>query len=1244
MIVSLNLNDFKSSGVYIREHDASESIQLNTNITRLIVGYSRKGPFNRPVFLRDAKDARNIFGPIDTFLEKRGSYFHRAIYSALEVAPVFAISLMPLNNDPNEGPVDTIPYQAFSLSTTQLNGVKRDELLASFFDQVGFWKEDTESFIANVEKPSSPNQGSLLNITNLSTTPLSCIVVKTERSEVPQFNITANEWFNGDVPNYVDPDDLISDYFIDVHIVAGNWDNYTALSVNPIYGQYFTPRGIRKNRLRDFMALSEVKYFGRYTGSVIPGLEDGANVVYSIDSVINQNIGEIGLFVAINEDALDKYDALSTSYDPNDSQKGLDLVGHTIANSQEIIGTSDIDVRPTPDALNFLSYSFGIRDKYEFEKKEYWDYSGLRADLQVLLDNTTIEHMHLGGRFGYFFNRIVIERDREWGPNNRQFLAYERIKNTLVPEKSFIVGSFDKNIPQYTDLDVLVNGSPIDKTEIRKMLISQVFETTGEDGQTKFLNLVLSHPQKRFEMQNFSNGIALRMLGDKFTNEFIPNTDPKKPNPYYAKFIHDDGITTITVDKKFVEDLQAIDNDFNPDDRHIIANRANRVWFYTMFEASGDDYIITIEDPFNSITRNDQNGMDFLQSNFTLYSNRVNIVRPDYNGVEKLLEEPLSNGKQLSIALTLDVLSNVSGELRAYRDNKVAIYLNNNIIQTGDKVNGKNIFNNIGLLTTDDAYIPEGFIRYDSLIDFDGFEYYHIVAHARVNRRFSATGMFEGLEFVGEAFELEFEKTPTPDNRYILTVEDTGVSDDAISRTFYERIPIIQGTNNATNTVFRVSLANADNISRNDYIVSKVPTDETGVFRYKLSAINSKMRKLDAAGNWVVEITTQTPVYFVNGEIIRFISVNEYANIYKVFTLSGFRLNESHLPGTENAPVYTQPRQLRKILEVLDPINTRLRERLASIDSIDFRYIVDTFDGGIEPMTGPKVQLTRLAKERQQCLAFINFPSFRLLSKSTNPRFTTIPTDAQPKPVIDTSLIATGGNMELNPSNLLSLVDEFWGAKYTGYIAPFKIIRENGKNFGVPMAVDFSNLYVLKHLNGEPDAIVAGTRRGVISDPKMVGVEYDFLKSDADNLEPMGLNIVRMVKGVGYCIYSNQMAYQRTRSAFNNLHVRDVLITIERDITEILRYYLFEKNNDIVRLEIYNRVKAYLDTKRVTGAIVDHKVVMNSSNNPPVVIDNSMGIIDIYIDVVRGFHKFLANIIVTGTGGVSTTSFENVIS
>lgn len=96
--VTLDLNRFKASGVYTVEFDASERIVVNTNTLRLVVGFSRKGPFNTPVFLRDAKDAKTIFGDVDKFLETRGSFFHRSLNTALRLGPVYAINLLPLNN------------------------------------------------------------------------------------------------------------------------------------------------------------------------------------------------------------------------------------------------------------------------------------------------------------------------------------------------------------------------------------------------------------------------------------------------------------------------------------------------------------------------------------------------------------------------------------------------------------------------------------------------------------------------------------------------------------------------------------------------------------------------------------------------------------------------------------------------------------------------------------------------------------------------------------------------------------------------------------------------------------------------------------------------------------------------------------------------------------------------------------------------------------------------------------------
>jgi hypothetical protein len=202
-------------------------------------------------------------------------------------------------------------------------------------------------------------------------------------------------------------------------------------------------------------------------------------------------------------------------------------------------------------------------------------------------------------------------------------------------------------------------------------------------------------------------------------------------------------------------------------------------------------------------------------------------------------------------------------------------------------------------------------------------------------------------------------------------------------------------------------------------------------------------------------------------------------------------MTDYHLPGGLH-----KQQQLEKILGVLDPINSNLTEMLSDKNIISFRYVVDTFDGGLAPMTYPKTYLTRLAKQRQKCLALMNMPSITEFIKSNDPRFTELPTPEDPKPVLNTRYIADGGNLTLGPSYTFSLPDEFNGSKFAGYFSPYLIIRENGRNIKIPPAAHVSNLYVQKFINGTPFHIVAGEKRGMISEPKMTGLEYDYLFKD----------------------------------------------------------------------------------------------------------------------------------------------------
>ena len=164
--ITLDLNRFKASGVYTIEFDASERIVVTTQTIRLVVGFSRKGPFNAPVFLRDTANSRKVFGGVDAYLEKRGSFFHRALETCLQTAPVYGLNLLALNDVPVSQGGDAVDYRSFAIAANESNGPITKALLSSFFNKERFWFPDEAYLQATVD--SKPiNAGRLFNFVNL---------------------------------------------------------------------------------------------------------------------------------------------------------------------------------------------------------------------------------------------------------------------------------------------------------------------------------------------------------------------------------------------------------------------------------------------------------------------------------------------------------------------------------------------------------------------------------------------------------------------------------------------------------------------------------------------------------------------------------------------------------------------------------------------------------------------------------------------------------------------------------------------------------------------------------------------------------------------------------------------------------------------------------------------------------------------------------------------------------------------
>ena len=439
---------------------------------------------------------------------------------------------------------------------------------------------------------------------------------------------------------------------------------------------------------------------------------------------------------------------------------------------------------------------------------------------------------------------------------------------------------------------------------------------------------------------------------------------------------------------------------------------------------------------------------------------------------------------------------------------------------------------------------------------------------------------------------------------------------------------------NSTHTRCYVDAADQAKIQVGQYLVAD-PMGNNNPDEFILTRVISKRAmpiSSPYAGKFEINVNQRLANISGYTQITRYKAVQDVATNYQPTYLPGFKITSNHTPNNSDE-------RLAEILGLLDPAVSNLSDALSSRHIISFRYIVDTFDGGLQTQSYPKNLITELALKRQKCLAIMNAPSMKKFIGSTDPRFTDPVTATNPKPLLNTRYIADGGNLSLSPSFTYSLPDEDHGAKFSGFFAPFLTIRENNKNFSIPPAADVSNNFIRKFINGQPYSIVAGPRRGVLSNPRLVGLEYDFTDTDRGYLEPIGWNPIVFRRGIGFMIFGNQSAFQKTPSAFNNLHVRDLLITIEEAIEDILANYLYEFNDASLRLQIKSIVDAYLDNVRSGGGIYGFKTIMDESNNTPDIIDQNFAIIDVGIEPARGAQKFINRVTVFKTGGIASGGF-----
>ena len=361
--------------------------------------------------------------------------------------------------------------------------------------------------------------------------------------------------------------------------------------------------------------------------------------------------------------------------------------------------------------------------------------------------------------------------------------------------------------------------------------------------------------------------------------------------------------------------------------------------------------------------------------------------------------------------------------------------------------------------------------------------------------------------------------------------------------------------------------------------------------------------------------------------ILKYNSIDNICDRYHWTFLKGFTVSKESMPDGSN------DRQ-NKILDMISEYNnnSNLYKALIDRDYIQWRYVVDTFGLGVEGECKKVYGL--LCKGRQSGLALVNAPSMKDFKKSIEPSFV----DAFG--AVKSEYIANGGNLDKAPTGLFSLPKEENGASWAAYFYPYLKISDLAAVKTVPPAAYVSNLYMAKYTVSKPWSIVAGPKRGVIAGNQVVGIECSLIQNDREYLEPMGINPIVWENGVGIEIFANKTAKQSPVSALSSIHAREACIYIQDNVEAILKKYNWEANTARNREEIKTLVDTFLSNMKQGDGLYDFKTVMDTTNNTSEIIDRNMGVIDIYVEIVRGLEILAQRLTVLKTGSIESGNFE----
>ncbi len=166
----------------------------------------------------------------------------------------------------------------------------------------------------------------------------------------------------------------------------------------------------------------------------------------------------------------------------------------------------------------------------------------------------------------------------------------------------------------------------------------------------------------------------------------------------------------------------------------------------------------------------------------------------------------------------------------------------------------------------------------------------------------------------------------------------------------------------------------------------------------------------------------------------------------------------------------------------------------------------------------------------------------------------------------------------------------------------------------VPASTMIPGVYAYNDRVGEPWFAPAGINRGGLNTVRQA--ERKLTNANRDSLYTENVNPIATFPATGVVVFG-QKTLQKKASALDRVNVRRLLIALKNFISQIADNLVFEQNTQATRNTFLSQVNPYLESVQQRQGLYAFKVVMDSTNNTPDVIDRNQLVGAIYIQPTK---------------------------